>query len=123
MAERSGGRDHLGDGLARLFLSLWEDDAMRLQLVALVRSSLTSAAAGALLREFVTHQLVERLALTLDLPQARLRATLAGSQLVGLAVVRYIIGVEPLASAPVETLVSALAPTLQRYLTGPIENL
>jgi AcrR family transcriptional regulator len=116
------GPAHLGEGLARLFLSLWEDGAMRLQLTAMVRSSLTNVAAGALLREFVSQQLVGRLALALDLPDARLRSTLAGSQLVGLAVVRYIVGVEPLASAPVEIVVAALAPTLQRYLTGPIEG-
>jgi AcrR family transcriptional regulator len=119
----AGDAEHLGEGLARLFLSLWEDGAMRLQLTAMMRSSLTNVAAGALLREFVSQQLVGPLALALDLPDARLRSTLAGSQLVGLALVRYIVGVEPLASAPVETVVSALAPTLQRYLTGPIEGL
>lgn len=116
----AGGREHLGEGLARLFLNLWEDDGLRLQLIAMVRSSLTNEAAGALLREFVTHQLAARVAFALDLPDARLRATLAGSQLVGLALVRYLVGVEPLASAPVDTVVVAVAPTLQRYLTGPI---
>ena len=119
----AGGRENLGEGLARLFLGLWEYDPLRLQLVAMLRSSLTGEAGGALLREFVSRQLAGRLAQALDLPQARLRATLAGSQLVGLAMVRYIVGVEPLASASVETVVSAIAPTLQRYLTGPIESL
>ena len=119
----AGGRENLGEGLARLFLGLWEYDPLRLQLVAMLRSSLASEAGGALLREFVSRQLAGRLAQALDLPQARLRATLAGSQLVGLAMVRYIVGVEPLASASVETVVSAIAPTLQRYLTGPIESL
>lgn len=118
----AGGRENLGEGLARLFLGLWEYDPLRLQLVAMLRSSLTGEAAGALLREFVSRQLAGRLAQALDLPQARLRATLAGSQLVGLAMVRYIVRVEPLASASVETVVSAIAPTLQRYLTGPIEG-
>jgi AcrR family transcriptional regulator len=119
----AGGRENLGEGLARLFLGLWEDAALRLQLVAMVRSSLASEAAAALLREFVSRQLAGRLAIALDLPQARLRATLAGSQLAGLAMVRYVVGVEPLASAPIETVVAAIAPTLQRYLTGPIEGL
>jgi AcrR family transcriptional regulator len=119
----AGGRDQLGEGLVRMFLKLWEDDDLRLQLVAMLRSSLSSEAAGALLREFVTHQLAGRLALALDLPHARLRATLAGSQLAGLAMVRYVVGVEPLASASVDTLVSALGPTLQRYLTGSIDSL
>jgi AcrR family transcriptional regulator len=119
----AGGPEHLGENLARVFLGLWEDDSLRLQLLAMLRSSLTSEAAGALLREFVSRQLAGPLALALDLPQARLRATLAGSQLAGVAIVRYVVGVEPLASAPIETVVSALAPTLQRYLTGSIEGL
>jgi AcrR family transcriptional regulator len=116
-------REHLGEGLARLFLGLWEDQKVRPQLTAMVRSSLTSDAGGALLREFVSRHLAGPLAVALDLPQARLRATLAGSQLAGLAMVRYVVRVEPLASAPVETVIAAIAPTLQRYLLGPIEGL
>ena len=53
-------------------------------------------------------------------PDADLRAELAGSQIIGLAVARYIIGVEPLASADVETIVAAVGPTIQRYLAGPL---
>ncbi|HYN18523.1 MAG TPA: hypothetical protein VEY96_10610 [Actinomycetes bacterium] len=53
-------------------------------------------------------------------PDARLRATLVGSQLIGLAMARYIIKVEPLASAPPAQVVAAIGPTLQRYLTGDV---
>ena len=52
---------------------------------------------------------------------AGLRASLVGSQLVGLAMARYIVGIEPLASAPPDAVVAAVAPNLQRYLTGPLE--
>lgn len=52
---------------------------------------------------------------------AQLRATLVGSQLVGLAMVRYIVRIDPLASASPETLAAALAPTLQRYLTEKLD--
>ena len=51
---------------------------------------------------------------------ARLRATLAASQLVGLAMVRYVVRVEPLASADHDTIVAALAPTIERYLTAEL---
>jgi hypothetical protein len=34
--------------------------------------------------------------------------------------VRYVIRIEPLASAPAETVAAAYAPTLQRYLTGDL---
>jgi len=49
-----------------------------------------------------------------------LRATLVGAQLLGVAMGRYVLRIEPLASANHDTLASALAPTLQRYLTGEL---
>jgi AcrR family transcriptional regulator len=55
-----------------------------------------------------------------DRPDARLRATLVGSQLVGLAMARYIVKVEPLASAAPEAVARAIGPTIQRYLAGDL---
>ena len=45
-----------------------------------------------------------------------------GSQFIGLSVMRYIGRIEPLASATVDELVTAIGPTVQRYLTGDIGN-
>ena len=55
--------------------------------------------------------------------QSAMRATLVGSQLMGLALIRYVLCVEPLAGTPVETVVAAVGPTIQRYVTAPIEGL
>jgi hypothetical protein len=60
-----------------------------------------------------------RLARALELDQPQLRAALVASQLVGLAMIRYVVKVEPLASARSDDLVAWLGPTLQRYLTDP----
>jgi hypothetical protein len=49
-----------------------------------------------------------------------LRAALAATQMTGLAVTRYVIRLEPVASAPAEALVSAVGPTVERYLLGPL---
>jgi hypothetical protein len=54
-------------------------------------------------------------------PYAELRGTLVGAQLVGLAMIRSIIKIEPLASADPEVIVRYLGPTIDRYLTGDIE--
>jgi hypothetical protein len=54
--------------------------------------------------------------------EARRRVVLAGSQLVGLAVLRLVLHVEPLASATREELVATYAPTVQRYLTGDLDG-
>ncbi|MHB1842876.1 MAG: TetR/AcrR family transcriptional regulator [Sulfobacillus sp.] len=107
-----------GDRLVRFFLALWEDDITRQSLLAMFRSAVSNPQAADSLRGFISDALLGPLAAALDLPDPRLRAALAGSQLVGVAMVRYIVGVEPLASADLETVVAWIAPTLQRYLTA-----
>jgi hypothetical protein len=59
--------------------------------------------------------------LDLDPAEASLRSNLIASQMVGLALMRYIIKLEPLASTPSEIVVAAIAPTIQRCLTDPIK--
>lgn len=115
-----GSADHgaLGERLCMYFLELWEDGATREPLLAMLRSALTNAAAAESLRAFVTEALVGRVAMALDFPDAALRATLMGSQLVGLAIARYVLRIEPLASADADTVTAWVAPTLQRYLSA-----
>ena len=87
-------------------------------MLGIVRSATTDPVAAAMLRRIVSEGPVLTLAAALDRPDATLRATLAGSQLVGLIMVRYVIGVEPLASAAEDVLVRTLGATIQHYLTG-----
>ena len=56
----------------------------------------------------------------MDLPDAEIRATLAGTQLIGLAISRYIIGLEPIASMSPEDLAAAVGPTIGSYLAGDV---
>ncbi len=112
----AGGPDGLGERVARMFLALWEDDATRDAVLGTIRSAMSNAHAAELLRGFVTDALIGRIADGLGVADARARATLVGSQLVGLGILRYVVRVEPLASMPVDDLVTWLAPTLQRYL-------
>jgi AcrR family transcriptional regulator len=114
----SGDRNALGERLCVYFLGLWEDEATREPLLAMLRSGLTHDAAADSLRGFVSEALVGRMAMVLDAPDAALRATLTGSQLVGLAMARYLLRIEPLASADAATVTAWVAPTLQRYLTA-----
>lgn len=115
-----GDPDALGERLVRFFLSVWEDGPGAEVLVAVLRSAATHEHAAEVLRGFIGREVLGRLAVGLGGGDASLRAALAGSQLVGMAMARYVVRVEPLASADRETLVAALAPTLQRYLTGPL---
>ena len=114
------GVDGLGERVVRFFLSVWEEPAARGPFLAIVRSVSGHEEAATMFREFITEQVLLRLAAALDRPNARLRAALVGSQLIGMVMVRYVVRVEPLASASVDEVVAAVAPTVQRYLTGDL---
>ena len=101
--------------VVRFFLATW--DAADSPFVALLRSVTTNEQAAEMLRQFLTREVVGRVAASLDLDRPQLRATLAASHLVGLAFVRYVVRLEPVASANAETLVREVGPTIQRYFT------
>lgn len=115
----AGGPDRAGERIVRTFLSVW-DPLQGGPFVAMLRSVSSHEHAARMMREFLTDRIFGPLAATLDADQPRLRATLCGSQLVGLGMTRYVIRLEPIATADVETLVAAIGPTLQRYLTGEL---
>ena len=115
-----GGPDGLGERLLRRLLTEWDRSGAHSPMIILVRSAVSHEESTRLLREFVTGQVLGRLTGTMDAPDRALRASLVGSQIIGLVMARYIVRVDPLASATVEEVVTAVAPTLQRYLTGPI---
>ena len=73
-----------------------------------------------MIREIITRQIIGAIAKALAMPNAELRANLVGSQIMGLMMVRFITKLEPLASATVDEVVAAVAPTIQRYLVGEI---
>ncbi|MGW0701904.1 TetR/AcrR family transcriptional regulator [Streptomyces sp. NPDC002867] len=109
----------IGERLARYFIGVWENPATRAPLLAIIRSALTYEAAATVLRGFVLRRLLERVAGDLDVPDPTFRAELAASHMIGIAILRYVIKAEPLASVDTEEIVRMVAPTLQRYLTDP----
>jgi AcrR family transcriptional regulator len=115
-----GDVDSLGRRIARTFLGVWDGQAGRNPIVALIRSAASSEHAARMLREFISSEILGRITRMLEVPDARVRASLVGAHLVGVAVLRYVVGVEPLASTPGEELADMIAPTLQRYLTGDL---
>ena len=110
----------LGERLIGYFFSVWEQPPGRDVMIAMLRSAATNEHAATLLREFISGEVLGRIAASLGEADSDLRATLASSQLLGLAMIRYVVRIEPLASAPPEILSAAVAPTLQRYLTGEL---
>jgi AcrR family transcriptional regulator len=113
--------DTLGDQIIDYVLSVWEQAPSRDILIAMIRSACTNERAARLLRDFFAGQILARLAGPLKGKEAQLRASAIGSQIVGLAFYRYVLKVEPLASASPEALRATYGPTIQRYLTGPLD--
>ncbi|MFG2194766.1 TetR family transcriptional regulator [Streptomyces sp. NPDC048639] len=111
------GSEGVGERLARFFFGVWENPVTRAPLLAVIRSALTHEAAAGVLRNFVLRRLLERVAGELQVPDPKFRAELAASQMIGIAMLRYVVKVEPLASADIEEIIAMVAPTLQRYLT------
>ena len=72
------------------------------------------------MRSVIESRVRDPIARALGSEDAEIRASLVGSQVVGLVMARYVVRVEPLASLPPERVVQAIAPTLQRYLVGPL---
>jgi AcrR family transcriptional regulator len=116
----AGDRAAIGRRFAELVVSTLEDPAGRNVLTGIVRSAASEPEAARVVRELIGERVVGVLARELGASDAPLRASLAGSQVVGVVMARYVVGVEPLASLPADRLVELLAPTLQRYLVGPL---
>lgn len=117
----AGPRDQAGERLVRMFLGVW-DSPSGTAAVALLRSAMSNEWTARLMREFVITQVLRRAITELGMEgeDAKLRTALVATQMAGIAVVRYILKVEPVASADSETLVRAIAPNVQRYLTGDL---
>lgn len=116
---RALGSEHAGEFIVRRFLQVWEDEANRPILMGLLRSATTNETAAAIVRRFILREIMSPVAASLEAEDAELRATLVGSQLTGLALLRYVGRLEPLASAAPETIVRWAGPTIQRYLSDP----
>lgn len=114
------GFDQISTTLVKVITQVWEQEENRLPFVAMIRSAASNEQAATMVREFVSEALVGQIAKEVGLSHARLRATLVGSQIVGMIMLRYIVKVEPLASAPLEQVLKAIEPTIERYLTGDL---
>ncbi|MDR7278114.1 TetR/AcrR family transcriptional regulator [Catenuloplanes atrovinosus] len=117
----AGGPDGAGERMVRMILRVWDGPAGKAG-VALIRSAMTNDWTARLFREFISTQVLRRAMteLAVDPAEAPLRSNLVASQIGGMIMMRYVIRLEPIASASPETVVATIGPTLQRYLTGEL---
>jgi AcrR family transcriptional regulator len=114
----AAGRSRVGAELTRLVVRTWDREGDRNAIMTLLRAATVEPAAAELMRAFIERELFPPLFRTIGAGQAELRANLASSQLLGLGVTRYVLGLEPLARMSEDEVVAWVGPTLQRYLTG-----
>jgi hypothetical protein len=112
-----GDPEQLAERILRTFLSVWDANGGG-ALAALMRSVASHEQAARMMREFVSRVIFGRIVSAVAPDSPELRAALCGTQIAGLGMIRYVIRLEPLASADHDTVVRAIAPNLQRYLTG-----
>jgi AcrR family transcriptional regulator len=112
--------DGIGERLVRMFTTVWDTPEGRQRIVALLSAASASEAGARMLREFLAREVFGRIVARLGGDDPELRAALAASQMMGLGVARYVVRLEPLASADADLVVALVGPTLQHYLTGAL---
>lgn len=109
----------IGESIARAFLSLWDAEDQGRALAALVRAGVSNERIGRLFRDYVQREILPRVARRVGKDTKDLGVGLVASQLFGLGLARYVLHLEPVASADREDLVAAVGPAITRYLAKP----
>ncbi|WP_028662933.1 TetR/AcrR family transcriptional regulator [Saccharomonospora halophila] len=113
------GPDRLGENIVRTFVTIW-DGAGGDVFAALVRGVSTHEQVLGVLKDTLVDAMLAEVVRTAGADMPDLRAALCATQVVGLGMMRYVVGLEPVASTDLDTLVATVAPTLQHYLTGDL---
>jgi AcrR family transcriptional regulator len=103
-----------GERIARAYLAVL--GAPGSPALSLLRAAATNADAAAMLREFIEDAFLREASQLAGGPDSDLRVALIGSHLMGVIYARELIGVSPLTERPIDELVAAVAPAIQRYL-------
>ncbi|SNY89063.1 transcriptional regulator, TetR family [Nocardia amikacinitolerans] len=109
--------DTLGELLIRRFLAIWEDEQNTVLLI-LLRSSITDDAVSDRFRAVFAEQVLPAVLRFGDPADAPRRGGLVVTQLLGLALCRYVLRLPPVVAMTPPQLIADIAPTLQRYLTS-----
>lgn len=107
-----------GIALVKHFLNLWESSDSAPVLIILLRSAVATEMAAERLRSIFVSQVLPAFALSGESEKSEVRAGLIASQLLGLALSRYILEIPPVARMSHDEIVTKVGPTIQGYLEG-----
>ncbi|SON59980.1 putative HTH-type transcriptional regulator YbiH [Mycobacterium simulans] len=108
------------ENLARGMLAAWAADPNS-PMAVLLRASMTSDDAAEILRSHISSHAVTAIAETIDAPDARLRAALAGAMLMGIASQRYLLRMPDLRDVDSEEILRLIAPALHALMNPHVE--
>lgn len=112
--------EQLGAAVLRLLLASWEDDEVGPTLHAILQTAAHDATTREKLRRVVAGSLMGAAQLGVDERERLVRSGLIASQAIGLALMRYVWKIEPIASMTDDEAVAAIGPSLQRYVNGDL---
>jgi Transcriptional regulator len=113
--------EHAGEAVVRRVLGFWEaDPETRRRLLGLIRVGLSHEYAANVLRDLLGRTILTALARVVADDHRPLRAALVGTQMGGLLLGRYVLGIHAVRDATPEQLVVAIGPVVQHYLVGPV---
>lgn len=110
----------VGAALLRLMLGAWADDEIGPVLRAVLLTAAHESATREKLRRIVETSLMGVSRLGVDEHDRKVRSGLIASQIMGLAMMRYVWKIEPVASMSDDEVVAAIAPNLQRYVEADL---
>lgn len=115
--------DRLGESIASTVLTAWEDPRIRPIGITLLKSVIGGSAAGSLLRQFMVRELGSAItgkltAEGIESAEAELRSSLVLSQMAGVLIIRHVVALEPLASAPLPEVIARTSLSVQRHIDG-----
>ena len=114
----AGPRDEAGSRLCEAMLALWEDPVLQPRALAILRSVVLDPQRARGFREFLTEELVPRLATCARGPEPQRQAALGVAQLLGVVWGRYVLELEPFTALSVPELVERIGPVVQGHLDG-----
>ncbi|ONK10870.1 TetR family transcriptional regulator [Streptomyces sp. MP131-18] len=117
-----GGEERMGERLVAGFLEMWETQPSRDKLLSVLRSAVTRDAAANMVRSFIVGEVLAPITRAIGRPHPQARAALVGTQLVGVALARYVVKTQPLPTMRLDAVVQVIAPSIQRFLTGDLPD-
>jgi len=115
-----GPRGRVGERTVQLFFTFWDTPTTQARLTGVLRSVTAVSGAAEAVRRFLGDDVLYPLTEALGRENPRLRASVTGASLIGLATTRYVLKVRPVASLSPADLAAASARTFQTYLTGAL---